>query len=67
MRFWITYGAYVFVFVYFITQLITFESGNYIGWGVFLVPLISSAVITTLVLSIGLFGSSSHSGYGGGE
>lgn len=67
MWFWITYGSYVFVFAYLITQLLTFESGNYTGWGVVLVPLIVSAVITALVISIGLFGSSSHSGYGGGE
>ncbi|AKF30981.1 hypothetical protein CTI30_18625 [Bacillus velezensis] len=66
MRFWITYGAYVFFFAYSITQLITFESGNYTGLAVFLIPLILSSFITALVVSLGLFGSSSHSGYGNG-
>lgn len=67
MRFWITYGSYVFVFAYLITQLLTFESGNYAGLAVFLAPFTLSAFITALVVSVGLFGSSSHSGYGGGE
>lgn len=66
MRFWIIYGACVFFFAYLITQLITFESDNYAGLVVFLIPLIMSALITILIVSIGLFGSSSHSGYGGG-
>ncbi len=67
MRFWIIYGLYVFFFAYSITQLITFES-NYTGLAVFLLPLILSSFITALVVSLGLFGSSSHSGYGdGGE
>ncbi|PRO41449.1 hypothetical protein C6W18_05405 [Bacillus sp. LLTC93] len=66
MRFWIIYGACVFFFAYLITQLITFESDNYTGLTVFFIPLILSAIITTLIVSIGIFGSSCHSGYGGG-
>ncbi|WEZ21226.1 hypothetical protein P5661_06520 [Bacillus subtilis] len=67
MRFWIIYGTCVFFFAYLITQLITFESDAYTGLAVFFIPLTMSALITALIVSIGLFGSSSHSGYGGGE
>lgn len=67
MRFWIIYGACVFFFAYLITQLIVFESDNYTVLTVFFIPLILSAIITTLIVSIGILGSSSHSGYGGGE
>lgn len=66
MLFWIIYGVYVFIFAYSITQLMTFESGNYTGLAVFLLPLILSSFITALVVSLGLFGSSSHSGHGDG-
>lgn len=66
MRFWTIYGACVFFFAYLITQFIMFESGNYSGLTVFFIPLILSAIITTLIVSIGILGISSHSGYGGG-
>jgi len=66
MRFWITYGATVFIFAYLVTQLVMVENGKADGVVGVLIPFVLSVCVAAIVVSIGIFGSSSHSGYGGG-
>lgn len=67
MKFWVTYGVIVFSCVFIFTQLAMLVNGRPIGLVEVIVPFVLSSAITALVVSIGMFGSSSHSGYGGGE
>ncbi|ARV43510.1 hypothetical protein BCV50_00190 [Bacillus subtilis] len=67
MKSWITYGTIVFFCAYLFTQLAMLTNGRDDGLAEVIVPFVLSSAITALVVSIGIFGSSSHSGYGGGE
>lgn len=60
MRFWTIYGTTVFIFAYFFTQLVMIESGRAVGA---VIPFVISVCVAAVVVSIGIFGSSSHSGY----
>ncbi|UOY86831.1 MULTISPECIES: hypothetical protein [Bacillus] len=67
MKFWATYGTIVFFCAYLFTQLAMIANGRAVGLEEVVVPFVVSACIASVVVSIGIFGSSSHSGYGGGE
>lgn len=67
MKFWIMYGVIVFFCTFIFTQLAMLVNGREIGLVEVIVPFVLSSAIAALVVSIGMFGSSSHSGYGGGE
>ncbi|MEG7333258.1 hypothetical protein [Bacillus sp. 0102A] len=67
MKFWVTYGTIVFFFAYLFTQPAMLANDRADGLAEVIVPFVLSAGITAVVVSIGVFGSSAHSGYGGGE